>query len=117
MSNYHVLKQTELRHKVVVAFHIPVPVETNEAGRLLSDCIKEDQSPETKVPWLNPTEATAIQNGEVYEHVVTVDFENATFTPTVKAAQLDTKWTSLQTKIQSRIRNTYQWWGTDRDIS
>lgn len=119
MSNYHILQQDDGHNVVSVAFHIPVPAETNGAGKNLKDCIKQHLGPSSSVPWLqagNPTEYAQVENGEVYEHVESIQFSNAHETVANKRAQLDAKWTSLNGADPDKIRTRYQWWGTDRNV-
>ena len=117
MSNYHVLKQTDLKHEVRVVFHFPVPAGTNEAGKNFSDCVKEDLAPEdSAVPNLvtdNPTEHGQILNGEVLEVQKTVEF-NATLTVAQKRAVIEQEWTDTQALLKKE--NEYQWWGYAADV-
>lgn len=117
--DYHILEQNDLHNRVRVAFHIATPVGMNQASKTYAACIKEHLTPESSVPSLettNPTEHTAIANGETYEYIITFEFANANASVANKVSQLDMKFTDLNTKIPGIIQTRYEWWGIGRDV-
>jgi hypothetical protein len=115
MADYHVLQVSADGDQVTVAFHVSVPDETNAASKTLSECLVEDQAPETEVPFLAQAEADAIAAGTVYEHIVTVAM-SARCTNPERIAALDAKATALQAIIPDRIRKVYSFWGYERTV-
>ena len=116
MSNYHVLEVNDKQDRARVAFHISVPDESNAQSVALKDCIKQHLSPVVDIPWLIDPELTQIQNGEVYEHIETVEFD-ANLTALQKRGEIDARYTVLNSNIPNIIRNRYEFWGMDRDIA
>jgi hypothetical protein len=117
MSNYHVKKQNKEGDGVRVVFHIAVPAETNAAGKNLSDCVKEYFSiEESAVPWLVDPELAQVLNGEVFEYEEEVNFSGA-LTVLQKRNIIDSRFTSIQTVIQNRIRREFDFWGLDRNVT
>jgi hypothetical protein len=115
MADYHVLHVSRDGDQVTVAFHIPVPAETNTAGRNLSDCLVEDQAPATEVPYLDAPGAAEVAAGTVYEHIITVAMSAHSTNPE-RIAALDAKATALQAAIPDRIRKVYSFWGYERTV-
>jgi hypothetical protein len=119
MSNYHALESTVKQHEVRVAFHIVVPDQDNSVGVNLRTAAKQYFAQTSQVPWLqvsNETEYVAIQNGEIYERVETVEFD-ADLTVLQKRAILDDRYSALATSIGIALPKILQWWGLDRDVS
>lgn len=114
--DYHVLEVNDKQDRARVAFHIAVPVENNSQSVALKDCVKQHLSPATDVPWLGDPELTQIANGEVCEHIETVEFD-ANLTALQKRGEIDARFNALNTKIPDVIRNRYEFWGMDRDVA
>lgn len=123
MANYHLMEISAKGDEARVAFHFVTPVETNVAGVALKDAYKEWQERDggalgTVLPWLaatNPTEDGQITNGEVVEHVESVQFD-ANATNAQKQAVLDSRWTALSTIIPDRIRRQLKFWRMNRNV-
>lgn len=120
--NYHILEVSDKEDEARVAFHIAVPNENNFAGINLQVALKQHlDSPErriTGVPWLqvgDPTEYAAVENGAVYEHVETVEFD-AHLTNVQKRDLIDARYNFLATLIPDRIRARLRFWGLDRMV-
>lgn len=122
MSNYHVLESSNKQNYVKAIFHIAVPDEDNSAGVNLQTAIaqwKSEQVEVTDVPWLQvdfATEYTAIQNGEIYELSETVEFD-ANLSVVQKRGEIDDRYTALFTNVPDIIRNRFQFWGLNRDVT
>ena len=118
MANYHVLDISG-RDEARVVFHIPVPAEQNGAGTNLQDAIKKCLSGEaTAVPWLqtNDPEYAQLVNGELYEHVESVQY-NANKSDLEKRNAIDARYMALISIIQEKIREKFRFWGLDRNVS
>ena len=118
MANYHVLDISG-RDEARVVFHIPVPAEQNGAGTNLQDAMKQYLSGEvTAVPWLqtnNPAEYAQLVNGEVYEHVESVEYD-ANMPNQRKQDVIDARYTALVAVVQEKVREKFRFWGLDRNV-
>lgn len=115
MADYHILHVSQDGDHVTVAFHVAVPVETNNASKALSECLVEDQAPATEVSFLAAGEASDIAAGTVYEHIISVAMSAHSTVPE-RVAILDAKATALQAEIPERIRKVYSFWGYERTV-
>ena len=121
MSNYHVL-QTTKKDRAQIAFHIAVPNENNDVNKNLQTAIMQSISQEstlTQVPWLETdfaSEYLQIQNGEIYEHAVSVQYDGNLSNAT-KQSIMDDKYTSLIPIVQNEIRARFKFWGLNRDVT
>ena len=121
MSNYHILESSNKQNKVDVIFHIAVPNENNSVSVNLQTAVKQRQGLNetvSNVPWLqieNPTEYTAIENGEIYEIRQAVEF-NANLTIVQKRNKIDARYTTLANSVPNIIRNKFEFWGLDREV-
>ena len=121
MSNYHVL-QTQKADRALIAFHISVPDEDNDIGKNLQTIVMQSISQEislTQVPWLETdfaSEYTQISNGEIYEHVISVQYDG-NLSNAAKLSIMDAKYTSLIPIIQNEIRNRFKFWGLNRNVT
>jgi len=117
MSNYHVL-DTGLRNNwSKVAFHIPIPDETNVANYNLRTALSEYKSGyESEVPYIDSAEQDQITAGEIYEHIESVTFTIAM--PNVdRISMLDAMYTALETDMLNKIRLKLKFWGYSKDVS
>lgn len=125
MSNYHVLETNESDCQSRIAFHISVPDENNGIGVNLRTALKQmldglnpTERVISQVSWLETdfaTEYTAIQNGEIYEHIVVVRY-SANLTLLQKRNKMDNRYTALASAIPDRIRSKLMFWGFNRDV-
>lgn len=126
MSNYHVMQVSDKKDTATVAFHITVPDEDNAVSVNLRTALKQhldgiDSSERvvSQVPWLETdfaAEFTAIQNGGVYEHLITVEFD-ANLTIAQKRTVLDSRYTALAGAIPDILRERFKFWGLNRDVT
>jgi hypothetical protein len=117
-SDYHVLTINPKADNPRVAFHIPVPNELNSAGINFRVAVKTDIGQTSIVPWLEadfPTEYIAIQNGEIYERIETVQV-NANASDLAKRTAIDARFTTLSVGVPNYIRTIYKFWGMNRDV-
>ena len=123
MSNYHVLNVSKKKDEAYVAFHITVPDENNAVPINLRVALKQmlDRDPErviSDVPWLQanfPTEYTAIENCEIYEHFRKIKFD-PNLTVVQKRNILDQKYNGFATTIPDELRERLKFWGMNRDV-
>ena len=126
MSNYHVLETAVKDCWSQVVFHIAVPNENNDAAVNLQEAMKQAMAaeraktgdPVSRVPWLEndfPAEHTQIENGEIYEHFVTVEY-SANLTMLQKRNIMDARYTTFASAIPNKIRSRLRFWGFDRDV-
>ncbi len=121
MSNYHVL-QTQKADRALIAFHISVPDENNDVSVNLQTVIMQSISQEailTQVPWLETdfaSEYAQIQNGEIYEHTISVQYDG-NLSNAAKQSIMDDKYTSLIPIVQNEIRARFKFWGLNRDVT
>lgn len=117
--NYHTLEASEKDHKIHVVFHIPVPDEDNEVGWNLRLCLKYYQPfISSIIPYLAtlaPTEVTALQNGELYEHSEVMGV-CATLTNSEKIALVDARYAQLIMEIQNKLRKQLKYYGFGKNI-
>jgi len=86
MSNWHILEQNRASRKLNVVFHIPVPVENNDANpavslrAALAESIKPRKDDGTYgvfqsvLTTISPSELVQLQNGELLEVVSTISY-------------------------------------------
>ena len=121
MANYHVL-QTTKKDRAQVAFHIAVPDENNAVAVNLQDAVSQYVSGKdtfSQVTWLEAdfaSEYAQLQNGEVYEYSIMVQYD-ANLSNAAKLTVMDAKCTSLVTQIQNEIRDKLEFWGLNRDVT
>lgn len=115
--NYHILESNEEDNEARIVFHIPVPDENNIAGVNLRQALSQFRvNPGSVVPWQQSgTEYDAIQNGEIYEHIIKQRYK-PDLTDLQKQTALDNKYNNLKTKIQNRLRKILKYWGINRDV-
>jgi len=117
MSDYHVLAATNDGDNITIAFHIPVPSETNFTGVTLQSALAEDVAIDktSEVPWIDGAEQTSLTNGSLYEHIGSVrthkDESNAR-----KKTDADNKFNNLVIRIQNEIRQRYWGWRFERNV-
>lgn len=123
MSNYHILTLSNSEARASVVYHFSVPNENNDAGVNIRDAIRmhleyqaEDGIITTRIPWDIGLELAEIQSGSLYEHCETYEFSNAHDTLLAKRSELDSKYVSLDTKFQNKLRVIFGFWGLNRDI-
>ncbi len=118
MADYHILDCSHRKDEVRVAYHIPVPAETNMAEKTLASCLTETEgfTGASAVPGLEPTEAAQIAGGEVCEHVFTVKF-SANLTDNQKRLEVEMVYSDLLAVVQSRIREKFRFWGFSGSIT
>lgn len=117
MSNYHILESNEKDNQVRIVFHIPVPDENNIADVSLRTALSQWRlNPGSAVPWQQSgTEFEAIQNGEIYEYVISQRYK-PDLTNAQKQTAIDNKYNNLKTKIANRLRKILKYWGINRDV-
>jgi hypothetical protein len=121
--DFHVLEVNQKEDTARVAFHIATPTGTNTQGLNYSDVLVEWRGTlSSDVPNLDTrngdggTESTAISNGEVYEHIETVEFDAEAANPD-KLTVIRNRYNQLTTLIQSRIQNQLKFWGYSEDVA
>lgn len=117
MSNYHVLNGLGDGRTYRIAFHVPVPDETNRAGVKMRTAIQQDpaRNQESKVPWVDAGEQTQLDAGEFVE-IVKPYRRKAGATVMEDRDLLDALYTATVPSVQEELRQEYQYWGFDRDI-
>jgi hypothetical protein len=116
MADFHVLDMSVKKDKARVAFHVSVPVETNAAGKALSDAVVECFSPASEVEYLTQPEKDAVAAGTTYEHVEYVAF-SGNATNGERLAIIQTQAAILQTKILERLRARLAFWGYEGTVT
>lgn len=117
-SDYHVLTVNKKADNLQVAFHIPIPNELNSAGINYQTAVKADIGQTSIIPWLEvdfSVEYLAIQNGEIYEKIETVQV-NANASDLAKRTAIDARFTALSISVPSYIRTVYKFWGMNKDV-
>jgi hypothetical protein len=117
MSNCHVKSISPNGRRASVVFHIPIPIEDNNAGVDLRVALSQHIDGSnfvSAVPWLT-TELSKIQSGELYEHSETVAFLAAD-NNAQKQAKIDARYTALTITILAKARATLMFWGLNRDV-
>ena len=119
MSDYHILEGSMDggAETYKVAFHIPVPDETNDAAYSLRSALAEDPevNKTSAVPWILTAEQTQLDSGELYERLESYS-RNTTNAVTQDRDALDARWNTLATAIPNRLRDRYKYWHYDRDV-
>lgn len=118
--NYHILNSKEKDQSVRVAFHIPIPNTNNSVGVNYRIALKQFKPFTTsQVPWLIGAEVIQLQDGELYEHVISVVYR-------VKASDVD-KQTIIDAEynrlrggtdesILKKLQSQLKYWGKDRNV-
>lgn len=117
MSNYHVLDASNDGGSIRVAFHVPVPVQNNVAGRTLISCITEDSGYDktSKVPNITTAEQDALTSGTLIEKII--NFRTNKGVPNAtKQARLDARYLSAVAEVQEDIIQRYWASGFERTI-
>jgi len=124
MSDYHVLTVSPDKKTVTVVFRIPIPDETNQAGKNYRTALVEKlthESPsgtiESKSPFSTSEELSQVQNGEVYEVLTSVRFSSLSLTNAQRRDELDAKFEELKTKALAQLKTELEWWGYKRDVT
>jgi hypothetical protein len=116
MADFHALRTSDAGDSVTVAFHVPVPAETNQAGKSLSSCVVEDLAPVSDCDWLLQAELDEVATGTVYEHVEVVQMSGKVSNGQ-RLAVVQARAAELVPEIQDRIRSRYRFWGYNGSIA
>jgi len=117
MSNYHVMEASNDGGSIRVAFHIPVPVENNIAGKALSACIVADDNFDkmSKVPGMKASEQNKMTAGTLVEKII--NFRTNKGVPNAtKQARLDARYLSTVAEVQEGIRQRYWAYGFAHNV-
>lgn len=119
MMDYHILEGDQYGNSYRVVFHIPVPDLTNEVGVSYRTAIVEWQGGataiESRVPFIEGSELTQLQAGELYEVVRTFN-SNPNETLAQKRDKLDAMFASVQVDKQQDFQDILGYWGYSRDV-
>lgn len=121
MADFHVMQTSPDKDTATVAIHAAVPGGNNSVGVAWATALLEylGGSQSTRVPWLaasNPTEATQITNGEVYESVETTHFD-ANATNAEKLSAMQSFVSTRQSQITSYLAEVLRFWGYDGSVT
>lgn len=121
MSNYHILSADRYGNSYRVAFHVPVPDATNEVGYSYRTAIVEQKTStefplvQSAVPFIDGTELTQLQAGEVYE--VVEEFHSNPGEPLAKKrTDLDARYADVVEEQQALYQKVLGYWGYSRDV-
>jgi hypothetical protein len=116
MADFHVLRMSAQKDRVEVAFHVPIPVEDNAAGKPLRDAVVECYAPAgSEVPYLTAPAVDELTSGAVYEHVETVSF-SGNDSNADRLSVIETRAAILQTTVLERLRAHLAFWGYEGSI-
>ncbi len=119
-EDYHVMSIVNdgSTNQVTVVFHIPVPIENNAANYSLRSALSEyvgGADFQSSYPNTQAAELLQLQNGELYEHLESVQVEDSS-TNLQKQTQIDVRFGQLSTSALNKIKNILEFWGLDRDV-
>ena len=117
MSDYHILQLNAKQDRLTVAFHIPIPNESNSAGvNKRTAVIQYMPDRVSSVPWISAAEQTQLTNGEIFELVEDVEV-NANLTLGEKRSLVDARFTALTGAAGlGKLDKVLDYWGLDRDV-
>ena len=121
MSNYHILTADRYGNSYRVVFHVPVAAANNEVDYPYRTAIVEWQvnaeqpTVQSSVPFIEGTELTQLQAGELYEVVETFN-SNPNETLAQKRARLDARYADVVTEQQAELQKVLGYWGFSRDV-
>lgn len=117
-NDYHVKTQNKIARSAVVAFHIPIPDDTNAAAYSLRSAVSEyvgGADFASEVPWLGGTETANLQNGLLFEEVVTVKFLAAADNAQ-RQTKIENKFTELASSIVTRLKTILKFWRLNGNV-
>ena len=117
MSDYHILTVSGDGNQFSVVAHFPVPNANNDVGVNYRTALIQSLggSQPSAVPFIDPTEQTQLDAGELYEH-------SATFhtwpgeSLLDKRDRLDALYTQKLAEVQQRLAYQLSYWGYSRDV-
>lgn len=115
--DYHILGGNRDGNSFQVVMHFSVPDVNNEAGVNYRTALVQTglNLVVSRVPFIAPVEQTQLNDGELYEHLVTFNTHPGE-TLIQKRDRLDALYQAYQTLIQDRLQNRLSYWGYSRDV-
>lgn len=112
MADKHVLTGGTDGYSVRVAFHIPIPDVTNEAGLSYRSLIADNEDTASEVHDISQTEQDALNDGSLWEAVVAFNLNMGHSTADNKAL-LDALYTETVDSVQAEFQNKYKYYGLE----
>jgi hypothetical protein len=122
MANWHARESNEDGNTIIIVFHVPIPVETNQAGLGLRDALARSplrsntvMAEGTGQGLITAAEKAQLAAGELFEFVQRFDV-NPNLTATQTRDLIDARYTQLATAIPARLRKALAYFGFDRNV-
>ena len=117
MSDWHALEDSELGNELLIAVHTSVPGGNNNADptpipwtqAVVEYTIYSRGSTTSRVPNLG-AEQTDLDNGDIYETIVSVR-SSAVDTPAQRLAAVQARAGEVQTEVGAFLANALKYWG------
>lgn len=120
MSNYHILKTATNMKTVNAVFHVPIPNANNEVGMNWRTAVIESQGGADNITSvlgnISSDELTALKNGSIYEHVVSVKLGSLNLTNAERLAKVEDTYISTKASIIAEKQITLNFYGYAGDI-
>jgi hypothetical protein len=119
MANWHALQGDDAGNQFQIAYHIPIPNVSNQAGPTpvsYRNCIVQAGLNTTVLTegaapgQITTAEKQQIDSGAIYEHIETLD-SSPLDTGATMVAKANARFTALTNIVQTRLANRFKYWG------
>ena len=114
--DYHILDKSINNKTINCVFHIAIPDADNSVGTNWRTALVNHFFPVPVMPWNDPTENTAIENGEIWEVRKRVKFSSISLTAAERVAEIVTVYNAEQSGALTKLSKMLDFYGFGGNI-